>query len=273
MIPVVLAAALIVLDGPPKPCAAPAEGARVQVDLVDAPVAEVARIVACYRGLNLTISKPPAGTVTIYGPTPVSPAEVVLALTGALDDRGWMLARRGRFLALVPSKSAPAQPGASPRMTLLLRPEHVTVAEVQPVLASLASDEASIIAHAPTNLLVVTERADNVRRLRRLLGHLDLPETRPDLRLYAVRHAQVATLAEHVRALLDGKVRKVVVDARTERMVVVAPPAVHREVARLLAMLDVPRGDGAVHTLRPLHGKATDLAKLVESMRAKDTRR
>ena len=260
-------AAVITLDGAPKPCAAPAKGARLVVDLVDTPVADAARIVACYRGTNLMRGPAPKGTVTLFGPTPVSPAEAVTAIEGALDDRGWMLTTRGKFLALVPTKDAARQPGRAPRVTMLLRPEHVAAADIQPLLASLATADASLVVHAPTNLLILTERAGNARRLQRFASLLDVPDTRPNLRFYDVRHADPNTLASHIQTLFEDRVRKVVVDERTGRLLVVADAAAHREVARLLVMHDVGRPAGRVHVTRPQHADAANLAALVEQLR------
>lgn len=271
-----LLTALITLDGVPRPCVRPAPGARVQVDLVDAPVAGVARIVACYRGLNLSVTTPPKGTVTVFGPTAVSPAEVVLVLESALDDQGWILARRGQYLTLVPTKAAPSQPGrihtGAPkrgvgRITMVVRPEHVDVVEVQPTLASLASGDASLIAHAPTNLLIITERADNVRRLERMLRQLDVPRGRAHLVFHSVNYADAQEVAAHVRTLFDDRVERITVDERTGRLIVLASRDVQLEVIGLLRQLDLPGVHGRAHTHAVTHAKAADLARIVESLR------
>ncbi len=262
--------AVITLDGAPKRCIAPPTASKILVDLVEVSVADAARIVACYRGSNLVRGPAGKGTVTLFGPTTVSPAEAVRAIEGALDDRGYMLTLRGKFLALVPTKDAPAQPNSlrrAQRMTLLLRPEHVLASDIQPLLTSFATADASVVVHAPTNLLILTERTSNVRRLQRFAALLDVPETRPGLRFYEIRHADPGTIADHIRVLFEEKVQKVVVDERTSRLLVVASASIHREIARLLVMHDVSRASGRVHLTTPQHADAVELAKLIDQLK------
>ena len=188
-----------------------------------------------------------------------------------------MLSPRDKYLTLVPTKAAPSQPGRirtglpkrrPQRITLLMRPEHVAAAEIQPILVSLATADASLVVHAPTNLLVITERADNVRRLGRLLQQLDVPRGRAHLVFHSVLYADAADVATHVRTLFEDRVKRITVDERTNRLIVLAARDVQLEVVRLLTQLDLRRGnDGRVHTHPVAHVKAADIAGIVESLR------
>ncbi len=274
----VLLLAPIILDAAPKPCVRPAATTTYQLDLVEVPIAEVARLVACFSGRNLVHEAEPKGRVTVYGPAVVRRDEVTLALRSALDEQGWILVERGRFLMLRPASEAAAQPGAvrgadaarrgrgPARATLLLRAAHVPLADLQATLVALASKEAAFVGHAPGRLLLVTERADNARRLVDFAERVDVPTTRPGLRLYTVRHADVEVAASHVRTLLGDRVR-LSVDDRSARLLVVATSEVHAQVARVLTMADIPGGnDRAVRTLRLDHAKAADVAKVRDAL-------
>ncbi len=272
-----LLAAPLPLSELPKACARPPADARFLVDLVDAPVADVARIVACFSGRNLVLSGEPKGKVTVYGPTPVTRDEAVWALRGAIDDQGFLLAERGKYLVLQPVKAAAAQPNnlgkparGPRRVTALVRLEHVTPDEASHALASLATKDAQLVGYAPGNLLLITERGDNLRRLLGLLEKLDRPTDRAGLRIYTLLYADATVVAGHAKALLDEDTR-ITVDERTNRLFVKATRQQHADLARTLAMLDVAEGnDRQARVVLPQHGKAAELQKVIDALRRQE---
>ena len=77
------------------------------------------------------------------------------------------------------------------------------VAADDPVLRPLISPNNTINANPGTNSLVITDYADNLRRLGRIIASLDMPAA-ADLDVLPIRHAVATDIATMVNRLLDG---------------------------------------------------------------------
>ncbi len=269
----------LVITGYQAPCTKPPSKARVQLDLVDLELGDAVRLAACVMGANLMLKQAPKGApISIYGPTPVRVKEATEALLAAIDARGYTLTRRGAYLMLHKSADAPRQPtpirGSLPkrsprRDTRLVQLRHVDAKEIPELIRGLATKEAQIQVHEKSNLLIITERADNLRRLARFLEHIDQEGVRPDIRIYEVFHADAAELGRQLQTLYEQRIQKVVVDERSNRLIVIAAPRAQAEAARLLAMLDIGRGGSGdrvrVHFLG--HASAENMSRVFEAMK------
>src|SRR5258707_39540 len=75
--------------------------------------------------------------------------------------------------------------------------QHVAVAQLQNVLRPLMSPTSQLSVYDPANALIITDYADNVRRLLRIIERIDLPAS-TDVTVIPVQHASAIDLAELV---------------------------------------------------------------------------
>lgn len=123
--------------------------------------------------------------VTIIAPDTVTAPEVYRMFLSALETMGLTVQPQGKVLKIIEANRAresaiPIYSEANPPrqdqfVTRLLHLEHVSPDEVKGVLDRLKSRDGDITAYAPTNTLVITDLASNIRRMEDVVGQLDVP--------------------------------------------------------------------------------------------------
>ena len=90
---------------------------RFHVDLREAPLQDLARLVSCAAGMNLVFTPSSLGskTVTVMAPKPISLSELVRLFRHTLLDNGLAMERRGSFHAIVPIGKGGSAPPSRPR--------------------------------------------------------------------------------------------------------------------------------------------------------------
>ncbi|MCA9665551.1 MAG: type II secretion system secretin GspD [Myxococcales bacterium] len=180
-------------------------------------------------GSNLHTQK-----VTLVSPTAVTAGEAYRAFLSALDVMGLTVVPTGRFLKVVQGNwaiqsSIPTigpnrrgTPGTDQAITRMVRIQHVDVNQLLLVLNKMKSRSGDVTAYKPTNMLIITDNGNNVRRLLRIIRELDVPVTGEKIWVVRLRHADV----EEVKKILDQifaqqrgqtKIPRVVTRGRTAR--------------------------------------------------------
>jgi general secretion pathway protein D len=122
------------------------------------------------------------------------------------------------------------------------------------------------------NSLVITDYADNLRRLSKIIAALDGPAT-GDLDVVPIRNGIASDVATLVTRLMEpspggdaGRVT-VLADARTNSVIVRAPSAARANMAKsLIAKLDQPTAElGNIHVV---YLKNADASKVAQTLRA-----
>lgn len=297
-----------------KNCARLRPGVKVHLDIYDEELDAVVKMIACMTGKNIILAKPLKGKkITIYSPTLVTAQEAYRAFLTALAANALTIVQKGKFIQILDIASYPGaggietrdrMPAAEDRMTTqIVRLKHVDAQEIQEVLSKFASTHAKFVVYGPTNSLIITELALNLRKLIKLIKELDLPGGSDQLWTYQVLYAEASELATKIQEIfdtqnqgksgpkkktrkrkkrgkntqpttasvgqsdLDATVTKVMADERTNRLLIVATARSYRKIKSLIAKLDVEvPGDGQVHIHQLSHAKATDLASVLSSL-------
>ncbi len=157
------------------------------------------------------------------------------------------------------------------------------------VLRPLISPNNTINANPGNNSLVITDYADNLQRIGRIIAALDMPNA-TDVEVIPLQHALASDLAPIVQRLVDGAVRRcarrpapgapggaftVIADPRSNALIVrAANPARLAQVRALIERLDQPQpGVGAAGNIWVVHLKNADATKLATVLRAAFTPR
>ena len=262
---------------------------EASLNFVGADIESVIKAVGHYIGTTFIIDPRIKGTISVVSEKPVSKAQAFRLLTSALRLQGFTVVAGDGFTKVVPEADAklqagPIDPGAvrgDQIATQIFRLSYETANNLVAVLRPLISPNNTINANPGNNSLVITDYADNLRRLGRIIAALDSPAT-GDLDVVPINYAIAGDIATMVNRLLDsaaatpgadtGRV-SLLADSRTNSVIVRAPSAARANLAKnLIAKLDQPTANpGNVHVVHLKNAEATRLAQTLRSVVSGDT--
>jgi general secretion pathway protein D len=170
----------------------------VTLNFVNADIEAVARTMAAITGRNIVVDPRVKGTITLSTERPVAPAAAFNQFAATLRLSGFTVVDVGGLLKVVPEADAKLQGGAvtvgpptaggSQIVTQIFRLNYETAANLVPILRPLISPNNTINVNPGNNSLIITDYADNLQRLGRIIGALDVSSA-TDVEIIALRHA------------------------------------------------------------------------------------
>ncbi len=297
----VLAACLAgALALPPAAAQAPAptpassrSRAPVTVNFVNADIEAVTRAFAVMIDRNILVDPRVKGAITVYSEQPQSINQAWQNYLAALRGLGFAVVDSGGLLKVVPEADAKLQTttvtigearGAvrgDQIITQIFPLRYENPNSLVAVLRPLISANNTINANPGNNSLVITDYAENLKRIERMIAALDQPSG-TDVEVIPLQHAVAADLAPLVQRLTDsggallpgqptiGGAVAVLVDARSNSLLVRAPNAARlASVRATIARLDRPSSNiGPGGGLWVVHLKNADAVKLATVIRA-----
>lgn len=267
---------------------APPNGAAL--NFVNADMESVIKAVGHYTGMTFIIDPRVKGTLTLVSERQLSKSQAFSLLTSQLRLQGFAVVTGDGFAKVVPEaeaklQSSPTRVGVGARpiggdqiATQIFRLSYESAANLTAVLRPLISPNNSIMANPGNNSLVITDYADNLNRLSKIIAALDAPVS-ADLDVVPVRYAVASDVAAMVSRLMEpapggdsGRV-SVLADPRTNSVVVRAPSAARANLAKsLINKLDQPTAEaGNVHVVYLKNADATKLAQTLRAVVSSDT--
>lgn len=264
---------------------------KVTLRFSNADLESVVRAVGHYTGRTFVVDPRVKGTLSLASEQPMTPEQAVAALTAALRLQGFAIVETGGVWRVVPEADAKFQggnvgttavaPGArgDQLMTQVFRLQYESAANLVGVVRPLVPAANPVTTYPGSNALVVTDYAENLRRIERVIAALDVPPA-PNVEVVALRHAIATDVAAIVSRLNDpgaqsadpGQKVSVLADPLTNSVVIQSPNPARLRVARTTVQsLDQPsvRGNG-VYVVPMRNAEAAVLAKTLSSIRVAD---
>jgi general secretion pathway protein D len=265
---------------------------QATLNFVGADIESVVRAIGHYTGNTFVIDPRVKGTINLVSEKPLSKTQAYDLLGSVLRLQGFALVRTADYVKVVPEadakvQSTPVQVGklrGDQIATQIFALNHQNATGLVAVLRPLISPSNTIAADTSNNTLVITDYADNLKRLARIIATLDIP-TIADLDVVRVEHAVAMDLAVTINRLLDntmapsatgqpdtGRVM-VLADARTNSLIIRAPNEARGNLARtLIAKLDQPTSlPGNVHVVYLRNAEASKLAQVLRAVVASES--
>lgn len=254
------------------------------LNFVNADIESVIKAVGHYTGITFIVDPRVKGNLTLVSEKPLTKAQALQLLTAQLRLQGYAVVIGEGFAKVLPEAEAKLQQtpvqvgvkGARIRgdqiVTQIFHLNYDSAANLTAVLRPLISPNNSIMADPGSNALVITDYADNVRRLARIIATLDAPVA-ADLDVVQIRYGIATDIAALATRLMEpapggdsGRVT-VLADPRTNSVVVRAPTRPRANMAKsLIAKLDQPTTQlGNVHVV---YLKNADATKVAQTLRA-----
>ncbi|HKB61494.1 MAG TPA: type II secretion system secretin GspD [Burkholderiales bacterium] len=271
---------------------------EVLLNFQSADLQAVVKAMSQMTGRNMLIDPRVRGQVTIVSARPMPIAGAYQVFLSALKAQGFTAVEGpGDAVRIIPVAEAKAaapvnEQDGPPRggeqvITHVAIGQHVAVAQLQNVLRPLMSPTSQLSVYDPANALVITDYADNVRRLLRIIEKIDQPAS-TDVTVIPVQHASAIDLAELVVRLSGTGVAQpgavpgapatqiaaggdrfsVVPDTRTNSILLRSDnPGRIALLRSLIEKLDVPaRAIGSTRVIYLKHAEATKLAEVLRGM-------
>lgn len=278
----------VVTTLPPAPAFAQENSAALS--FVNADIESVIKAVGHYTGMTFIVDPRVKGTLTLQSERSLTKSQAFGLLTSALRLQGYAVVTTGEgYAKVVPEaeaklQSSPTQVGTRGSRvqgdqiaTQIYHLQYESAANLTAVLRPLISPNNSIMANPGNNSLVITDYADNLRRLSRIIAALDAPVA-ADLDVVPIRNGIASDIATLVGRLMEpaaggdsGRVA-VLADPRTNSIVVRAPSQARANLAKsLIAKLDQPTTErGNIHVVYLKNADATRVAQTLRAVVSQD---
>ncbi|HEY8880164.1 MAG TPA: type II secretion system secretin GspD [Roseateles sp.] len=262
----------------------------VTLNFVNADIEAVTRAIGVMLDRQIIIDPRVKGTITVYSEQPVSVRDAYLNYLAALRGLGFTVVEVAGFLKVLPEPDAKQQAGTvavetsnargDQILTQIFRIQHENANNLVAVLRPLISANNTINANPGNNSLVITDYADNLQRIAKIIAAMDTPGT-SDIEIVPLKYAVAADLAPLVQRLADGggavgaavpgqstSAVNVLVDPRSNGLILRASnPARLAAVRSMVDKLDQPTTDGS-NNIRVVYLKNADATKLATVLRA-----
>jgi general secretion pathway protein D len=167
-----------------NPQATPRSGEPVTLNFVNAEIDAVARTMATITGRNVVVDPRVKGTLTLITENPVAPLIAFGQFSAQLRVQGFAVVESSGLYKIVPEAdakmqggavSAGAVPGSSNQIvTQIFKLTHAAANNLLPVLRPLITPNNTLNVDPGNNALVITDYADNLQRLARIIAALDV---------------------------------------------------------------------------------------------------
>jgi general secretion pathway protein D len=207
--------------------------------------------------------------------TPMTPDAFYAAFLSILQVHGFVAVTTGDIIKIVPDASARQYPGytntdntaSDDIVTQVIQVRNVGAAQLVPILRPLVPQYGHLVAHPGSNMLIISDRAGNVKRLLSIIRRIDQSNDE-DIEVVPLVNASAGEIVRVLTVLTqapraDGAPVSInlVADARTNSVLIGGDKSERLRLRALIAHLDTPLEDGGDTQVRYLrYADAEELA-------------
>ena len=242
------------------------------INLKGADIREFIDQVAQISGQTFVVDPRVKGQVSVVSNTALNLGEVYQLFLSVMATHGFSVITQGDQARIVPNAEAKADAdsgrAAPDRLeTRLIQVQHGSATELIPLIRPLIPQYGHLAAVSSANAIIISDRSANIERIEDLLRQLD-QKGQNDYSVLNLQHAWVMDTAEVLRSAIDrGQAKgatgtQVVADGRTNRLILLGPPAARAKLMALAQSLDTPTSRSAnTRVIRLRHSDAKSLAE------------
>lgn len=251
------------------------QGPTITPNYKDADIRQIIEAVGAVTGKNFIIDPRVKGNVTMLSSTPMSADAFYETFLSILEVHNFVAITSGDIIKILPNATARQYPGlmstdnAGPDdiVTQVIQVQNIAAAQLVPILRPLIPQYGHLAAHPGSNMLIISDRANNVRRLISIIRRIDQSNDE-DIEVVPLQHASATDTVRMLTALTqapraDGRTTttSLVADARTNSILIGGDKNERLRFRTLIAHLDTPLEEGGDTRVRYLrYADSEDLA-------------
>ncbi|HOW42806.1 MAG TPA: secretin N-terminal domain-containing protein [Candidatus Omnitrophota bacterium] len=203
----------------------------ITLDVKEMELSDVLRMIADQSGLNIIASKNVKGLVTIN----LQNVSVEKVLDAILKVNNCGFIKEGSIIQVYTLPELNQKEQFSQLITRVYRIEHIKAMDLKQTLMSLKSGRGRIEIEPKTNSIIVTDIDDNVRSIEATIKEMD---RKLDTRVYRLNYAKPADVQKNLLSIIPATEGDILVDERTNSIVVTAAPVVLTKIDALILNWD-----------------------------------
>ncbi len=297
-----------------EPCPLDPPG-LISLNYPNADITDVIAAIAAATKKNFLYDDRVRGTVTVLSTECISAEEAYRVFESILQVKGFTTVQGpGGILKIIPvrdAKESPIEtlpeservPNRDLYITRLIPLRFIKADAIANALRPLVSKDANMVEYLPTNTIILTDSAANVRRLLTIIDQIDVETYQEQIKVIPIEFADAGTLAEQLSEIFGGQVTgaggaprpvqrarratpvaqvpaagdsgalgeqgqpRFITDDRTNSLIVIAPGATIARVERTIALLDYKRrGSGKIHVYRLQNADSEEMAATLAAL-------
>lgn len=236
----------------PAHAAKPSSGSKVTLNFNATDINAVISAVSEMTGRNFIVDPRVKGKVTVISHRALKSAEIYQVFLSVLKVHGFAAIPGKNVTKIVPEVNAKQDAIRTGRQTIPFSDEFITqvleiknvdAAQLVPILRPLVPQRGHLAAYPGSNVLVISDSAANIRRLKTIIGSID-QASGDEIEVISLQHASASEIVRIIQQLSsqDPKKKKnnLIADDRTNSVLLGGNKASRLRVKALIAHLDTP---------------------------------
>lgn len=250
-----------------------------QLAMNNAELRDIVEEISSILGTTVVLDPRVSGRITVMSRQSLDREGVRRLFYSVLDAHNFTVIDEVDRILIVPVTEAKTRAGqaqaknatASQFVTQVIELNTIGASDIAGLVRPLVSVNGYVGPSVSANALVVTDTAANVKRIAQIVRQLDFGQGSRHA-VVQLHHAQAGDVAVLMETSLGKRnadtANQVLADSRTNRLILIGPPAVRQRLAELARGLDVraTASPDNARVIRLRHSDAKQLAEILETM-------
>ncbi|MEC7985436.1 MAG: secretin N-terminal domain-containing protein, partial [Myxococcota bacterium] len=188
-------------------------GKVIDMDFVDAQLKDFVEFMACALGKNFILTNDLKGEVNLISHEPISVQVAKEVFYSVLETHGYTTVAVGNTTKIVQTSAASKAPtkvlqdsnipNSDRFVTQIIQLQNVGVNEILDIVKNLSGKSSNIITYPPTNTLIITDAAANIRRVYQIISQMDVGTPKSARRIVPLKHATASDIEKIIKDLYE----------------------------------------------------------------------
>jgi general secretion pathway protein D len=257
---------------------------KVTLNFSDADLVAVINSVSQITGKNFIIDPRVKGKINVVSSKPLNEDEVYNVFLSILQVHGFATVPTKYAIKIIPDAtakqsaapftSASSSPGDQ-LITRVLEIKNINAAQLVPILRPLVAQQGHLAAYPTTNVLIISDRAANIKRIDRIIAQMD-KKIDSGIEIIKLKHAFAAEVVRLLSSLNvvspDQKVPagggvKISADERTNSVLLSGERTARLKYRAIISDLDSPvASSGNTHVVYLRYANAENIATILNNV-------
>ena len=255
---------------------------QVTLNLKDADISTLIQTVSEVTGKNFIVDPRVKGKVTVVSSSPMDASAVYETFLSVLQVQGFAAIPSGPSIKVIPEANARQEGGSyfstgagvpgDDIVTHVYSVQNASAVQLVNVLRPLVAQGGQLAAYTPSNMVIISDRAANVRRIERLMAQIDTAGDH-DIELVPLENASAEDVVKVITALQQQDKQAdptahpptAIPDERSNSVLISGDRDDRKRMAALIHQLDSPtKEDSYIQVIFLKYASAETLAPILQ---------